>query len=172
MSGFSEAYLGYAERSICAVGYICHSTAKHPLRSVSPTNSKKPYENNAPFRKSRSMLSMKTSIAIIVPAVSFSLAMINDRLSFRLPFPNLPSTALRSPISFSSWRKSSACFLPGGQALDRTSGYRAVCRNCGSAGSCTICQRESVADNIRTVSGILPRLARTPCPPLRCMHQS
>lgn len=59
------------------------------------------------------MLSIKISIVIMVPAVSFSFAMISDNPSLRLPFPNFPSTAFRSPISFRSVLRSSAWSFPG-----------------------------------------------------------
>ena len=60
-----------------------------------------------------SILRIKISIPIMEPVVICSFAMINAKPSLRFPFPNLPSTALRSPSSSSSWRISSAWFLPG-----------------------------------------------------------
>jgi hypothetical protein len=44
-----------------------------------------------------SMLRIKISIPIMEPVVICSFAMINAKPSLRFPFPNLPSTALRSP---------------------------------------------------------------------------
>ena len=60
-----------------------------------------------------SILRIKISIPIMDPVVICSFAMINDKPSLRFPFPNLPSTALRSPISCNSWRISSAWSFPG-----------------------------------------------------------
>lgn len=59
------------------------------------------------------MLRINTSIPIIEPVVPFSFAIIRDKTSFLFPIPNLPSTSLRSPISFNSCRRSSARVFPG-----------------------------------------------------------
>jgi len=65
-------------------------------------------QNDPPWLRYRSILRIKTSIVIIVPAVSFNFAMINDKPSLRLQFLNIPSTVFRSPTSLRSVRISSA----------------------------------------------------------------
>ena len=49
------------------------------------------------------MFSIKISIPIMDPLVSFIFAMIRDDRNLRLPLPNFPSTVLRSPVSFNSY---------------------------------------------------------------------
>jgi len=89
------------------------------LLNSASTNAQKP-----------SLSSISGNIDILLMSDAFVISFpFSSRLACLFPFPNLPSTALRSPSFSSAWRISSAWFLPGRPGFLYFIRYVLVCVN-------------------------------------------